>query len=210
MMTPVGYMNNTGTVNTKAASVTGQQYNRNDWVTRMALTNSTGSASENAARVTRQQYNDYLTRFAPYEDYLINQVGNQEYQKEQVSNAVDSASKAYQGGLESANRNLARYGVTLDETEQDAYMRKAKMGDVLSKINAANTTRYELEEDDLNLASGLSNYGRSTLTSANELFGNAAASEASRNATNSAISRQNSQAKKQAAASLAMMAMMMM
>jgi hypothetical protein len=84
------------------------------------------------------------------------------------------------------------------------------MGETLSKISAANTTRQALEQQDIDLAFGLSNYGRNTLAGANELFGNAASAEASRNATNSAIAAQNKAAKQQAVATAAAMALMFM
>jgi hypothetical protein len=176
----------------------------------MAIINSIGSADSRAAYITRKQYQDYINRYVPLEDMLIDRIGNQEYQREQVDNAVESSGSAYQSGMQTAQRDLSRYGVNMDPTETASFERKAKMGETLSKISAANTTRQALEQQDIDLAFGLSNYGRNTLAGANELFGNAASAEASRNATNSAIAAQNKAAKQQAVATAAAMALMFM
>lgn len=167
-----------------------------------------GIADSKAANITRQQYQDYIDRYVPLEDMLIDRIGNQEYQREQVGNAVNSSGMAYLSGMKTARRDLARYGVNMDATESAAFDRKAGMGDVLSKVSAANTTRRDLEQQDIDMSFGMSNYGRNALASANTLIGNAAAAESSRDATNRAISAQNKAANQQAIMSAAAMAMM--
>jgi hypothetical protein len=177
---------------------------------RDSISNTSGSADSSAAYITRQQYQDYIDRYVPLEDTLIDRIGNQEYQREQVGNAVQSSGMAYQSGMKTARRDLSRYGVNMNPTETTSFERKAKMGETLSKISAANTTRQELEQQDINMAFGMSNYGRNALASANTLIGNAASAESTRNATNSAISAQNKKANQQAIASVAAMALMFM
>ena len=166
------------------------------------------TADQTFAAITRQQYQDYLTNFMPQEDKLIGLIGNQEYQGGQVQNAEQSAADAYQSGIGTADRSLARYGVNMDPTERAAYERKKDLGATLSKVNAGNTIRTNLEGQDLSLMSSLANYGRNALGGANELLGNASSLEASRNATNKQISQSNKAANQQFVTSMAGLALM--
>ena len=167
------------------------------------------SVSDRAAAITQAQYDDFIKRYQPQIDAMYDRIGNQEYQGDRVGKAVDSSLNAYNSGLESAGRSMARYGVNLDPQKRESFDRQAGIGRALSTVTAANNTRNQLDDEDFNSMMGLAEYGRGTLSDANQLFSHSAGLEQSRNATNDAISAQNSAANKQAAMTAAAALMMM-
>lgn len=118
-----------------------------------------GSAEDTLAAIYRAEWQDYLDRFAPYEDKLIDFASN----PEEVTKAVDKAGQNVDQGFMTAKGNLdrdrSRYGLNLTGREAASEDRSNAMDKTAAKLAARNSTRLHVQDQQERVMSGGSAVG---------------------------------------------------
>lgn len=138
------------------------------------------SADATLAAVTRDQWNHYLQQFAPLENELVGDVNSREL----VEKAASSAATQTAVGNASLDRSISRYGLNMTGVQRSQLERQQALGNATNTAQAVNTARIDQRDRNLSLAANLMQQGRGVSSSAISGLGDAANSEAQRNAAN--------------------------
>lgn len=106
------------------------------------------------AQIYRDQWDDYVTRFFPLEDELIDTYNNPEVHKRIIGQATDKAAASFDAAQGSYDRSMARYGMSADAQMQNETDRSFNLGRTLALAGAKNTTRQELVDRDQRMLAG--------------------------------------------------------
>ena len=147
------------------------------------------SADATLAAITRDQWNHYLQQFAPLENELVGDVNSRDL----VTKAAKTAATQTRVGDASLDRSISRYGLNMTGVQRAQLERQQAIGNATNTAQAVNTARVDQRDRNLSLAANLMQQGRGVSSSAISGLGDAANSEAQRNA-------HNAQAKAQAKA----------
>ena len=113
--------------------------------------------------LTRAQWQDYLARFQPIENQLMDMstYNNPGLVAEEVGKATESASTAMQVAIQNRDMNRARYGLTARAGQQQLEDRQDKITASTATVDAANRTREGLIDRNRMIAvGGIPNAGR--------------------------------------------------
>lgn len=116
-----------------------------------------GIASNTLAGINKAQWSDYVSRFIPLENELINAYNNQGDRKERMTAVTQSAAQSSDTAQDVARRGMSRYGLSLDD--QDS-ARSAQLSKTASIVDAKNTNREQMNaRDQLLISGGLTSRG---------------------------------------------------
>jgi hypothetical protein len=171
------------------------------------------SASDAQARIAREQWNLWRDKFAPQVDSLLSYVNDPNMVQNNVDRATTAVGDAYRASEGSTARAIERYGATVTPEEQAAMNKERALSKSLDLTQAANDTRVAADARRDAVKAGLFNIGQGVTNSAQSGWGQVAQMQSNRNAANSAsaASAASSNASMAgAAASIGLMAAMMM
>lgn len=115
------------------------------------------------AYLAREEYNDYLRRFAPMEQDLINSVMNRDMLNDRLS-AVSVNNQVSRKSAETAvQMQNARYGVAQSPAEQARQKAQMDRQAALSMANGMNQTRTHIFDRNMNALAGGSGAIRGTI-----------------------------------------------
>lgn len=114
-------------------------------------TNDPNYYKETQAALTRANWERYKERFQPLEDYLFGMVNNPQYQQQQVAQNLGSFNQSFENAQGTFDRNLGRYGLTLNGMEQQAYDRNMNLTQGLGQVEAVNRTNRYLRDQEFGI-----------------------------------------------------------
>lgn len=106
------------------------------------------------ARIYRDQWSDYMTRFFPLENELIDTYGNPQVHERIIDEATQRAETGFDAARGSYARGMARYGMTPDAQTQAETDRAFGLNRSLAVVDAKNRTRQALKERDSGMLAG--------------------------------------------------------
>lgn len=118
--------------------------------------NNKNFAAETRAYLNRQIYNDYLQRFAPHEDQLLDAITGEEMLNERLSAIRVNADNAFDATQATSSRALGRYGVGMDQREQNAQATQTDLSRSSAIASSRNQTRQHVHDRNMELISGAS------------------------------------------------------
>jgi hypothetical protein len=116
-------------------------------------------ASDTWAWITRAQWADYLNRFAPREDALLNMTTymNPALAQQEISKAKAEAGQAYDAASRMGDQYMSRYGAALTSGQQASQNRADSLGRSASVVDAANRITQKLIDQNREIALGAGN-----------------------------------------------------
>lgn len=116
-----------------------------------------GSARDTQAAIYREQWDDYIARFAPKEDELIDSYYNREaLTADGVAEARQYAGLGMDGAMQAQQVTQSRYQSAMTPQEIEAQNRRFSLGRGLAEVDSANRTRQHIADRYRNLlGSGL-------------------------------------------------------
>jgi hypothetical protein len=159
----------------------------------MSMTDSApvdNTKTDYLGEVSRQEYADYLTRFRPSEDKLINSIDNNQLMQGSLDEVSKNASTAGRVMTETANMRAGRTGGMSAEQRQ-ALDERMQLGLATADVGGQNAVRTHVKDRDTENLSALVNTGTGVRSLANSSLSTAAQMESSRNATNASIASSN-------------------
>jgi len=122
-----------------------------------------GYASDKFASITRQQYADWLNRFLPKQQQLMELANNDSLLNAQLSRTADTAANAVNTAEKAQTNQMARMGVANVTNAND---NSDSLNKSLAVASAKNGTRTAAEERSLSILAG--NNARGYVTDFNE------------------------------------------
>lgn len=114
-------------------------------------------ASKTYASIIGDQYDDYLERFQPYEQRLVDLAQSRELLDQQLSRiSVSNAASFSNPQMSAGNLQMSRYGVQQSEQQQAKSTRQNSMRQALSLADAKNNTRLANQDQRMGLITGAS------------------------------------------------------
>lgn len=92
----------------------------------------------NIAALTRQQYRDYIDRFQPREDWLINYATNENKPLEDANRARGYVDQAFANAPGTLDRRMKGLGVSMTPEQQQSFQRQSTYQKGLSQVDAMN------------------------------------------------------------------------
>lgn len=127
------------------------------------VTQFASDSANTMGALTRAQWADYLARFQPIEDSLMNMTtyNNPGLVAKEVTAATESANTAMGVATQNRGLNRAQYGLTATAGQQTAEARQDNLTGAAATVEAANKTRQNLlDRDRLIAVGGIPNAGR--------------------------------------------------
>lgn len=177
----------------------------------MSMTDSApidNTKSDRLAEISREQYDDYLTRFRPVENKLIDSIGSKKLMQDGLDGVSRNADTAGRVMTESGNMRAGRTG-GMSAEQRKAADERMELGLATSKVGGQNAVRTNIQDRDRENLSSLVNNGTGVRSLANSSFSTAARMEGNRNSTNSQIAASNTAGRWGLAGTAAAAAMMM-
>ena len=115
------------------------------------------------AYLAREEYQDYLTRFAPVEEELINDVMGTEQLNERLSAITVNGNMARQTAGSNMQMISERYGVSQSAQQQSQSNMAMDRNQALAQANGMNQTRTHLFDRNMNALAGGSGAVRGTI-----------------------------------------------
>ena len=125
--------------------------------------NSDTYAQDMRAYLAREEYQDYLTRFAPVEEELINDVMGTEQLNERLSAITVNGNMARQTAGSNMQMISERYGVSQSAQQQSQSNMAMDRNQALAQANGMNQTRTHLFDRNMNALAGGSGAVRGTI-----------------------------------------------
>ena len=114
-------------------------------------------ASKTYASIIGSQYDDYLERFQPYEQRLVDLAQSRELLDQQLSRiSVSNAASFSNPQMSAGSLQMSRYGVQQSEQQQAKSTRQNSMRQALSLADAKNNTRLANQDQRMGLITGAS------------------------------------------------------
>jgi len=116
-------------------------------------------ASDTWAKITRSQWDDYVNRFVPREDALLNMTTyqNPALVAHDIARGTQEAAKGFNATRNMADQYQSRYGAALSRGEQQYQDRSANVSRSAAIVNEANRIRQKLQDRNREIAIGGSN-----------------------------------------------------
>lgn len=123
-------------------------------------------ASDTYAWLTRQQYQDYLDRFVPRENALIDMTtyANPALMDEVLSKGTAAAGSSYDTAVRQQDQFMGRYGAAISADQLRARDRSTNLGRAAAIVDAANRIRQSVMDTDRSIVLGMSNAAASTMS----------------------------------------------
>ena len=112
------------------------------------------SGSENLAAVQRAEWEDYLNRFSPFEDILIEKYRDVEGREQAVEKAGLTAGTAMDSSKLQADMDMSRYGLSLSESDKLKRDKKYQLDKSAAVAGAKNTMRDDKESQRMAIMAG--------------------------------------------------------
>ena len=125
--------------------------------------NSDTYAQDMRAYLAREEYQDYLTRFAPVEEELINDVMGTEQLNERLSAITVNGNMARQTAGSNMQMISERYGVSQSAQQQSQSNMAMDRNQALAQANGMNQTRTHLFDRNMKALAGGSGAVRGTI-----------------------------------------------
>ncbi len=125
--------------------------------------NSDTYAQDMRAYIARQEYQDYLRRFAPVEQELINTVMGTEQLEERLSAISVNSDQARSTAENNMQMVAGRYGTSQTQSQQQQNNMSMNRMQALSEANGMNQTRTHIYDRNMNALSGGSGAIRGTI-----------------------------------------------
>lgn len=116
--------------------------------------NSNDYASQIRARIARQQWQDYLQRFAPIEQELINSIGNKELLRKAIARGDENVERSFDSARGQFQRRLSRQGVGLSTDQAAASERSMGLSEAAAKVASRNRTRMNVRDREMQILGG--------------------------------------------------------
>lgn len=111
-------------------------------------------ASDKIARIYREEWQDYLNRFAPYDQKLI-QAGTGDLDNQQaIDRARESSITAFDVAQQSQQRDLSRLGVSDNPEERQYRESRTARQRKAAEIDATNRARLHTQDRDQQILTG--------------------------------------------------------
>lgn len=112
-------------------------------------------ASKTYAQIIRSQYDDYVNRFQPYEERMMDLAQSRELLDEQLSRITANINSSYANPQFSAGALTSqRYGVQQSADERAFSTKQRSMDKALATANAKNNTRLANADMQQNMITG--------------------------------------------------------
>lgn len=141
----------------------GSTYFQGSYYSRPTDRSSDTYAQDMRAFLARSEYQDYLTRFAPIEEQLINTVMGTEQLEERLSAISVNNQNARATAEASMQMQQQRYGVAANPAQAAQQRASMDRTAALSQANAMNQTRTHIFDRNMNALSGGSGAIRGTI-----------------------------------------------
>lgn len=116
------------------------------------------SGSDNIAKVHRAEWEDYLSRFAPVENMLIDKFNDSAGRAEAVDKAGTAMASAFDRSKEQTDMNMSRYGLNISQDKQKQRDNEFALKKTAGVAGAKNGMRIAKEDQRMGImAGGLSN-----------------------------------------------------
>lgn len=99
------------------------------------------NATDTYATMTYQMWNDWVARFMPIENTLINYSADASLPGKEMQSAIGGVQDAFSQNAKTDQLSLKSQGISLNPDEQAAYSRDRNLNQSLSEVQAANTAR---------------------------------------------------------------------
>ena len=113
-----------------------------------------GKASDQLARIYREEWQDYLNRFAPAEQKLIDMATGTQDNEQAIDRARSSAAGAFDSANAGRQRDFQRLGLSESQDERAFRERRSARQKKVAEVDAANKARLHTQDRDLNLMAG--------------------------------------------------------
>lgn len=111
-------------------------------------------ASLSEAAIARQDWGRYQQYFQPLEQKLADMVGNNGYAQKQVSDANSNFTNQFDQSKGEYQRDLNRYGMTMNAQEQQSYNRLSSESRSLGSVNAINSANRGVGQLEMSVLGG--------------------------------------------------------
>ncbi len=112
-----------------------------------------------AAQVAKDQYANYMSTYAPVEDYVFQQLANwQPLTQEAQQSAIFQSNRQYGNVQRQQERQFRSFGVDPTPEQKESLKRQMDVSAALSAINAANTTGRQMDDMRYGLVGGFGPY----------------------------------------------------
>ncbi len=115
-----------------------------------------GSARDTQAALAREEWKDYISRFFPLEDKLIDQYDNAAMRETALGENARAVNQAFDADRGIQQRRLSRYGVSLAPDQQAALDRQNQVARVATLTDVRNLTRDAFTDLDSQILTGSS------------------------------------------------------
>lgn len=122
-------------------------------VTTLPTLTTKGDANDNYAQVTLALWDDYQQNFAPYQMEMLDNLTteNPSIVAEGVGEAQELVGKSFDVARDNQKVTMSRFGMAPTGQTQAAIERKSDLSEAASMADAANTTRANLRQRDMDL-----------------------------------------------------------
>lgn len=111
-------------------------------------------AKKNRAWLAREKWDDYVQRFQPKEDELLDAVTGEDLLNQRLSSIKIDNSKAFDSALTSANQMRSRYGVNQSQAEKQYEQRSYGLEMAKANAGAMNKTRVHINDRNMQAVGG--------------------------------------------------------
>lgn len=146
----------------------------------VAMGQGDSKAANTLGNITRDQWQHYLQQFGGLEQQLVDSRNDQSL----VDSAATAAVKQARIGRESTARDISRYGLGMTGAQANMLARTQQLGDATNTAQSMNTARIDQRDRNMTVMADLMMKGRGVASSGIDGLGDAASTEASRNAQN--------------------------
>ncbi len=108
-------------------------------------------AAQTNAAISRADWERYKETYQPLEDLLLSRVGNQQYNQNQISQNLNRFNQGFGSSVQGYQRNLKRYGLTLNPNEQMSFNRMVDQSKTLGQVETINRTTRDLQDQELGI-----------------------------------------------------------
>jgi hypothetical protein len=111
-------------------------------------------ASNTYANIVKAQNEDYKQRYLPHELDLYKSLGDAQMMRDQVDRSGNLAGAGADLGKASAERQLQKFGTTLNPMQRDEFERRYNSNKALAVNEARNAARLAKKERDMQVMAG--------------------------------------------------------
>lgn len=116
--------------------------------------NNNSYASQTNANIYRADWEDYKARFAPYEQKLMDLVGNEQNRDSLLQNATDNVNQGFGIAQADFTNRMSNYGVTNNALQQQVNSKTNELSRTAALVGARNGVRTQFKDTENNILAG--------------------------------------------------------